>query len=42
MSEDGAGLNVSTVDVVLGPDVVAHDDSAPSRKMATMISPRAR
>ena len=40
-SEDGAGLKVSTVEVVLGPELSRTRTSAPSRQMATMMSPRA-
>ena len=41
-SEDGAGLKVSTVDEMLGPELSRTRTSAPSRQMATMMSPRAR
>ena len=41
-SDEGAGLNVSTVDVVLGPELSRTRTSAPSRMMATTMSPRAR
>ncbi len=42
MSDPGAGLKVSTVDVLLGAKLSRTMTSVPSKMMATTINPSAR